>query len=57
MENGHYYITLYLFLKIFREIYFAYEKTPRPEKDLAPVGSGRRKRRILTAFASVVLTK
>ena len=58
-----YCITRYLSLKIFRELYLCSlcglhkKKTRRPEKDLHRVGSGRRKRRILTETASVVLTK
>ena len=65
--QSHYYITRYLSLGIFREIYLTsrcsryslHKKKHHPalKKILHPVGSGRRKRGILTETASVVLTK
>ena len=59
-----YCITRYLSLKIFRELYLCSlnvvsirRKHGALKKILHRVGSGRRKRRILTETASVVLTK
>ena len=49
-----YCITRYLSLKIFREIHLC---SLCGLHNLQPVGSGKRKRRILTETASVVLTK